>query len=226
MNALKTLSVIFFIGIVLGIFIAVVIQSDLFYSFASWRSQSIMERGFLFITLNNIIVIALVLFGGVIFSLLEIKSYEKFPTRVYSFLDWLTIPLHRIFAIFDKRIDSLEKPMKSCYFISRSFPLMVLFFNAFLLANLLSYLYIARGAIQNLGPIILIAFIEFFCIAVAVLLAYEFTQGNLSMYEENDIDGFKKESQKFLYSRKNWAIFGVLSLILLVFAYLEYSLIK
>lgn len=226
MNTLRTLLVIFFLGIILGIFITIAFQSDIFYSFARWRSQGVMEKGFPFIMLNNIIVIALTLFGGVLFSLFEIKSYEKFPSKLYSFLDWLTIPLHKIFAIFDRRITSLKKPMKSCYFISRSFPLMVLFFNAFLLANLLFYVYIARGTIQNLGSIILIAFIEFFSIVVAALLAYEFTKRNLSLYESNNIDGFKRESRRFLYSRKNWAIFVFLSIILLASAYLEYSLIK
>jgi len=225
MNTLRVLLIVFSLGIILGIFIGMAFQTDLFYSFARWRSKGVVERGFLFIMLNNTIVIALVLFGGILFSLFEIKSYEKFPSRLYSLLDWLTVPLHKVFAIFDGRITSMEKPMKSCYFISRSFPLMVLFFNAFLLANLLFYV-TGRGTIRNLDSIFLIAFIEFFCIAVAALPACEFTRRNLPLYESNDIDHFRIESRRFLYSRKNWVIFAFLSLILLVSAYLEYSLIK
>lgn len=67
MNTLRTLLIVFSLGIILGIFSGMAFQIDLFYSFARWRSKGVVERGF--IMLNNTIVIALVLFGGILFSL-------------------------------------------------------------------------------------------------------------------------------------------------------------
>jgi hypothetical protein len=226
MKATKILLIIFLTGIILGAFIAAAFRSDLFYAFTVWRSRGVMERGFPFIALNNIIVIALVLFGGVLFSLFEIKSFEKIPNRVYSLLDRMTFPLHRIYAIFDKRMLCMEKPMKSCYFISNTFPLMVLFFNAFLLANLLVYLQPMIGTTQDLDFIIAIAFTEFLCIAVAALQAYEFTRKNLILYEKNDTQEFRIEAWRFIYSRGNWIVLTILSIILTASAYLEYTLIE
>lgn len=228
-SALKILFV-FLSAILFSIIVAYLFPgSDLLYSFSKWRVSGFIEKGIFFIFLNNIMVLFLVLFGGIIASLMEIKSYENLPCRLYSFLDLLSFPLHKIFSIFDQGINSLEKPMKSCYFLSVSFPVMVLFFNVFLFFGLLFYLFSNYGINPGTQSFILdimpIALIEFFCIFIAAFIAYDFTQRNYHLFRDNKIQEFRKISKEYISSKKNWILFITLSCILIISAFVEYFII-
>jgi hypothetical protein len=170
-------------------------------------------------------VVFLTLFGGALFSIAEIKSYEILPDGVYALLDKLSRPLHRIFAFFDESILVLDNPAKSCFFIGVSLPVMIIFVNVFLFTVLVaSALNAANLRIQTVAPTLFIALVEFSCIIVAAAPAYKLVRGNFSCYLRNDTKELRTLQATHLKSKRSWLLFIILAVVLYITGVLEYNL--
>lgn len=229
-STLKLL-LVFIVAISIGLILVLILQeNNPLYGYAIWRAGGIVRRGMFGILINNIVVIALTLYGGIVFALLEIKSYNTLSPGFYNFLDKLAYPLHKIFSFFDRKIIGLENPLKSCYFLTVAFPVMVVFLNAMLLSNLILYAVIIQGFSMQIAAfilkILLIGFFEFFCILASAIIAYNFTQRNYQLYRENDINAFTEKSHRYLKSRRNFYLFVTFSVILTISAILEVKIIR
>lgn len=178
-------------------------------SYALWRASWVLGRGLPALILNNVAVVFLTLYGGVLFSLAEVKSYETFPRRAYNFLDELSSPLHWAFSLFDGRILALRNPAKSCFFIGVSFPVMVFFLNVFL------FFALTASATEKLSSYVAyIALIEFSCILAAAHRALSHAQENFRAYEENNIRELEGVLWPYVKSPKNLILFLTLTALL------------
>lgn len=214
---------IFSVAIVLGVITALMFHdSNPLYSYALWRGEFVVGGGVFLIVLNNILVVFLTLFGGILFSLAEIKSYNMLPGKLYDLMDRLSYPLHFIFGVFDPRIKGLRNPMKSCYFLSVAFPVMIVLINALLLSNLLVFGVLKYNLnVSDILRLMPLVTAEFFCVIVASSRGVSFPQRNLSLYLENDTKKFRAVARKFLREKENWLTLLILSIILLVSGFYE-----
>ncbi|HEX54972.1 MAG: hypothetical protein DRO90_00700 [Candidatus Altiarchaeales archaeon] len=226
-SSLKKFGIIFLIAGILAIIAINLNLGGVIVGYTYLRAYPFIGNNFLLIFMNNFVVIVLTLLGGALFSIAEIKSYEKLPDRIYYILDHLAAPLHKFFSIFDKRIDHLKPPFKSCYFLLVSFPVLVLFINFFLFISLMLIAILEKNA--NLGVILRvmpIALMEFLCILIASGIALNFSQRAFLVLKKNDIDEFLRISVEFINSKRNLKIILLLSLILLLSAYIEDLIIR
>jgi len=209
MKSRKRFLAVFLVAIAFGVITSFSARiTPALQSYALWRASWVLGRGPYAIILNNIAVIFLTLYGGTLFSLAEIKSYETFPRKAYSFLDRLSYPLHKVFSFFDERILALGNPAKSCYFIEVSFPVMVFFTNVFL------FFALTASATSLSSYVILIALIEFSCILAAAHTAYGRTQEDFRLYEEKNIGGLESRLMSYVTSPKNFGLFALLTAVL------------
>jgi len=217
-------------GLTVGIIITTLPTEKHIEEYARVRAPASMRANVWLIMANNVLVMLLTLYGGVLFSLLEIRSYKTFPAGLYSFLDTLSSPLHRIFSFFDNKINSMADPMKSCYFISVSFPLGILFVNVMFFSNLVAYGIILQGINQQsivaLCKILPISLMEFLSLCVTAKLAYDFTQQNISLHSSNDTAAYVDAAKKYLTSKKNLQTAVMLSALLIASGILEHSMLN
>jgi hypothetical protein len=222
--------VVFVLGGLAGIFIGYFGgQDNVVLNFTVWRAGRFMDRGVVVLILNNVFVLSAVLYGGVFFALLELESYERFPSRVYGFLDKTVRWMHYLFSLFDNRIGGMKNPMKSCYFITVSFPIVVVFVNSMLYFNLIAYGFLVYGInAKTIGVLVEtspVAFIEFTGIIVVASAAYRFTQENLVLYERNDYAGYGRKAREYLKSWKNMCLLAAASIAIAGAGFIEHSLL-
>jgi hypothetical protein len=208
----------------------------------TWASHSriLLDYAFLripeysnpwFIFFNNLFALFIVLFGGAIFSLAEIKSYEVYPEKLYRFLEKLSSPLDTLFAVFDRTILQMRDPYKAVYFILYALPILVLSLNiAFFVALFLNLVFfMGISAEHALGMFVFFMFplgiLEFSVLTVACLRSLNFAGRITPQIRKKKLESMKKECRGFLKSRREWALFALLSILLLLGAFYEAGMV-
>jgi len=218
-------------ALLLGVMIALWYgNSNPLYYFAWWRTGGISRWSALEIAFNNIIVIAMMLYGGVLGAMLEIKSWEKMSPKLYLALDKICYPLHFIFSIFDSKLKNLKHPFKSCYFITVSFAPAVLFINLLIFGSLITQLLYTYGintrTVAYLSHQTLpLALIEFGCMGVATIISLKFPYQNYKIFENGELQALRCELKSYLTSPRNFFLMLGISIILSISAWWEHSML-
>jgi hypothetical protein len=226
----KVSIVAFLCGLILGL-LTFVYHSSILLDYAQFRIPSTLGMNPLFIFFNNVFVLALVFFGGQFFSLVEIKSSEVYPEKVYLFLEKLSSPLDKLFSLFDRGIMGMRDPYKACYFILFVLPVMIIFLNILFFISLFLYLTLIMSISFSHAIDIFVSFLwplgvlEFSLLFIAAYFSLSNAQSVVPLLKKKNLKAIKRELRAYLSKRTNWSLFLFFCILLLMGAFHEAALI-
>ena len=205
-------------GIASGAILGITLQT-FFLESQFFLAYSLPFQETLKIFIFNSFLASMIVFGGTIFSLIELRFYSH---KAYKTLDKTVNPLYFILKRISPGYEKLGPLWRSLY-LAMSFPLICIFLIAFTISfylTLIIFLLGLQGLEFSLKLILHISLEIFvFSYAAKTILDNSFTLKK-SIVQKN-IDSFKNESKKILRSRKIWKRLLVLYSLLFLAAVLE-----
>ncbi len=134
----KRLFIPFFAGILLAFFLALIgkdLSNILAYKIYFLERlfsfiDSERNRDFMVIEVSNILSCFIIVWGGIIFSKLEILVYRNLGSERYRKLDKTWDIFYNFLSKFDEKFEN-PSPVRSCILYLRIFPIFGLFYNSF-----------------------------------------------------------------------------------------------
>lgn len=205
-------------GLAFGAILGVTHQ--IFFQPQFFLTNSLPFQEMLGIFVFNSFLATLIVFGGPVFSLIELKFYSR--KKAYKSLDRTVGPIYFILKRISPSYDKLGPFWRSLY-LALAFPLICLFLITFTISFYLTSLIIQQG-IQGLNislklvPHISLEILAFSCAAKIFL---DNSLGLKKAILQKSTDSFKKEAKKISRSRRIWIRLLFLYFLLFVAAVLE-----
>jgi hypothetical protein len=205
-------------GIAFGAMLGVTHQ--IFFQPQFFLINSLPLQEMLRIFVFNSLLATLIVFGGPVFSLIELKFYSR--KKAYKALDRTVGPIYFILKRISPGYERLGQFWRSLY-LALAFPLICLFLITLTISFYLSSLIIQQG-IQSLNlslKLIPHISLEILTFSYAVKIFLDNSSGLRNSIAQKNMESFQKETQKILRSRKIWKRLLFLYILLFIAAVLE-----
>ncbi|MBI4175820.1 MAG: hypothetical protein HY518_01335 [Candidatus Aenigmarchaeota archaeon] len=176
------------------------------------------DTGLIFI--KNALLVTLIAFGGIIFSLLEIRFHKS--RKAYYALDRTVSPLYSVLGRFCPAYRSLGLFYRSIYLSLKAFPAICIFLVFFTISLYFAvFLLLLEGAASLLFNLVPHIALELYAFASSAALALQFSAPLRKRVMAKDIEGFWLEAKEMLVSRGVWWRMAWLYFVLLAAAFME-----
>ena len=178
------------------------------------------------IFLANSFLATLICFGGLLFSLAEIKVYKK--SKIYRRIDKLFDPFYSFLGKISKVYKKLNPMYRSCYLSISLFSVVSLFLYFFLISFYFSAFFFILGAssftiLSKLLPHISLEAIVF---TSSALLSFDLRKRVEKFLILKKIKEFEEEVKRTLKDKSIWRKLLLLYLILFIAAFLERTFVQ
>lgn len=218
LRIVKFLFLTLLLGILTGISVGVII-TKIFFPVPFFRKEMPLESVAI-VFISNSFLSTLICYGGVFFSLVEMKAYSF---SSYKLFDRIFNPFYNFLSIFSRRIKKLKPMYRSCYFSLFYFPLCCLFLFSFLVSTFFSIFLNSLGlsALTNLVKLFPHIFLETFVFSLSAIQALKIESKLENFLFAGKIKELKRDSLKLLKDTKIWKKLFVWYIVLLISAFVE-----
>ena len=216
---MKNLILAFILGVILGIFGSILFLRTFPNLSPTTREYMPLSTMFQIFIMNSFLA-TLICYGGIIFSLVELKIF-KF-SGVYRMIDKTFDPLYFILGKISKQYRKLGSLYRTLYFSLSIFSIGCIFLIGFVI----SFYFWIFFELTDIGLKLLVKSLPHLILEISVFIASADTAQKISHtlrkhIVQKKVKDFKKESIKLLKNRKIWRKLLILYIILFFSAIIE-----
>ncbi|MCS7105969.1 MAG: hypothetical protein NZ942_01480 [Candidatus Aenigmarchaeota archaeon] len=201
LKKLKTIIFTLFLGTIFGIIFGLFVSRK--FTLVPFFRKIMPIESMLIVFLSNSFLATLICYGGIFFSLTEIRVYS-FST--YKFFDRFFNPFYNFLGKFSEKIKRLKPMYRSCYFSLFYFPLGCVFLFSFLISSFFSIFISILGfsVLYNLVKLFPHIFLETFVFSFSAFQALVISEKIEKYLFDERVEEYKKMAMKLLKDRKTW----------------------
>lgn len=219
MSYFRGLIIVFILGIIFGSIFSLIFLR-IFPNIVPFTRDTMPLTTMFQIFLKNSFLATLICYGGVIFSLIELRL-SKFG-YFYRIIDRSLDPFYYIIGKIFKEFKKLGRLYRSLYLCPPSFPFVCTFLIGFIISLYFSIFFI----LTELGPKLLLRSLPHLTLEVSVFIssaniALEISRPLKKYIFKKQIKEFKRKSVAYLNDKKIWKKLFILYIILLFSSFIE-----
>ncbi|MDI6826256.1 MAG: stage II sporulation protein M [Candidatus Aenigmarchaeota archaeon] len=207
------------LGIVFGFLVSLVFLR-IFPEVELFTREYMPLEDMLKIFVKNCFLATLICYGGIIFSLVEIK-FSKF-SRAYELIDKTLDPIYFILRKISEDYKKLGRLYRSLYLCLSTFSIVCIFLIGFVISFYFSIFFLLTEiGVRLLFKSIPHLFLETTVFIISAWVSLEMSKKLVKYIIKKAVRRFEKECIKFLKSREIWIKLSVLYVILFLSAIIE-----